>query len=403
MSLLVLYRPPGDNFTFRLFIKLTGKIDKQKDLLYLWSSSLLPTYAEFQKRASTPEDWGGYLIPDHEFKFRAIIEDSIESDIVVIGVKDHLTPLHFNPWTAEQPIIAWYLNSLFEYYPDKKFILFTSVENAELYINAPNVKIVPWGGDITNHQSAYMTLEPVLDKNLDSNRTFISLNRNHRHHRSMLISLLYGLNIQDHGIITCLFKDTFTDLFESTKWQFSEHHRSIKALLGNGFESFKKNDTTLCESKEIYKNNNNDNVSNFKDKLAAFYKDTFVEIVTETSYTEKCFNITEKTLNSVYGCNFPIFLCSKGIVEFLRNMGLDVFDDIVNHSYDTIEDPIDRLYAAINDNIELLSCNERTKQLWQKNKNRFVNNVDFVKNKMYNFYSSRAESLFLEAKHEFNV
>lgn len=401
MSLLV--RPPGDHFTFRLFINLTNRISEQKDLLYLWSTVLLPTYTEFQHHANTPDDWDGYWVHDHEFKYRSLIEENIKNDIVVIGVKDHLTPLHFNPWISEQPTIAWYLNGLFEYYSEKKFILFTSVENAEAYINAPNVKIVPWGGDITNHQSAYMSLEPLLNKNLDSKHTFVSLNRNQRNHRCMLLALLHGLNIQEHGIITCLFKDKFTELFESANWQFSDQQQPVKELLANGFDTFKSNDTTLSESWEIYKNGNNDNVSNFKNKLAAFYKETFVEIVTETSYTEACFNVTEKTLNSVYGCNFPIFLCSKGTVKFLRDMGLDVFDDVVNHSYDEIENPIDRLYAAIHDNIELLSNNERTKQLWQQHKERFINNVDFVKHKLYNFYSSRAETLFLEAKNEFNV
>jgi hypothetical protein len=134
-----------------------------------------------------------------------------------------------------------------------------------------------------------------------------------------------------------------------------------------------------------------------KVQLSKYYKQTFVEIVNETSYTEKAFNLTEKTLNSIYGCNFPIILSSKGTVSFLRDMGLDMFDDIIDHDYDSIEDPIDRMFAAITTNQELLTNNNRTKRLWQENKDRFLYNVSFVKNNMYDFYEKRAEEKFSEA------
>jgi hypothetical protein len=118
---------------------------------------------------------------------------------------------------------------------------------------------------------------------------------------------------------------------------------------------------------------------------------------------EKCYNLTEKTLNSIYGCCFPILLCSQGSVDFLRKMGMDMFDDIVDHSYDAIENPEDRLYRAIIDNIELLTNNQKTKDLWKTNKFRFIKNVDFAKTTLYNFYSSRAEQLMLETIDDCNL
>jgi hypothetical protein len=84
-------------------------------------------------------------------------------------------------------------------------------------------------------------------------------------------------------------------------------------------------------------------------------------------------------------------------------MGMDVFDDIIDHSYDKIENPIDRLYCAISNNLEILTNNNRVKELWAKNQHRFANNVDFAKNKLYNFYATRAENLFLKAKNDFNL
>lgn len=388
MNLIV--RPPGDKFTFRLFFKLAATIKCPKDSIYLWSSKLDPGY--------TFGSWdsSGNWISETELDYRIQLIDSIKNNVVIIGVKDHLTSGEFNPWHQEIPIIADYLKSLFEYYPDKKFILFTSVENLEAYIDLDNVRIVPWGGDITNQQLDYSKLEPVLDKNFDSNYTFLSLNRNKRSHRAMLVSLLYGLNLEQHGLISCMFKESIDNLFQYTCWPEYD-------VYNYGFNRFKSSELVLNDDPVIYTNGNNDNVSNFKNKLTPYYQNTFVEIITETSYTEKCFNLTEKTLNSIYGCNFPIILSSQGAVSFLRNAGMDMFDDIVNHNYDSLENPSDRLYRAVSDNIELLTNNKKTKELWSENYNRFIKNVDFAKTILYNFYNDRAETLFLEAKNDFNT
>ena len=92
-----------------------------------------------------------------------------------------------------------------------------------------------------------------------------------------------------------------------------------------------------------------------------------------------------------------------GTVKFLREMGLDVFDDIINHSYDNIDNPIDRMYKAIIDNKELLMNNEKTKLLWKQNTTRFIKNVEFAKKELYTFYVERATNLFKRVYNEFNI
>ena len=76
---------------------------------------------------------------------------------------------------------------------------------------------------------------------------------------------------------------------------------------------------------------------------------------------------------------------------------MDVFDDIIDHSYDAIEDPEQRLRQAINLNKDLLTDINKVKQLWKDNRNRFVNNVNFARNTLYEFYSNRAEKMMLSA------
>lgn len=387
----ILRRPPSDEFTLRLFFKLTSRLKIPHDKIYIWSAVLDPAY---NFGYSKGDEWE----IETELKYRKLLIENIKSDVVVIGIKDHLTSGDFNYWSDEFPVMVEYLRDLFQYYNNKKFILFTSVEYLEYYIKFPNVKIIPWGGDITNQQREYSKLPPILEKNLDSNVTFLSLNRNNRAHRAMLVSLLHSLDIQDSGIISCMFRDQIDDVIDYTKWKVNNTLQYCQ-----GWHTLANSTSLLNDTPEIYHNGNNDNVSNFKNSLKKYYENTFVEIISETSYTESCYNLTEKTLNSIYGCNFPILLCSKGSVEFLRSMGLDMFDDIVDHSYDEIEEPAERLECAILKNLELLTNNERTKALWLENKSRFEKNIDFCKERMYNYYSNRASACFDEVINEYKL
>jgi hypothetical protein len=380
--MLILTRPPGDLFTYKLFYKLVSNI-KYIDAIYVWSAALEPS----NKRHLN----GGFL------KLRSVIQDSITQDTVILAVKDHLTTSEFNPWIDKMPPTAEYLEHFIKFYHDKKIILLTSVENLEHYINQPNVTIIPWGGDITNHQLEYKNLEPVQYKNFNSNYTYISLNRNERNHRKILLSMLAGLDLQDKGLISCMFKqgmDSNFDIISATNWQFNEDQEDIRKVVENGFNLFKNYKLLLTDDRRIYTNDNNDNVSNFKNKLARYYQDTFVEIITETSYTEQCYLLTEKTLNSIYGMNFPILLCGQGAVSLLRKMGMDTFDDVVDHSYDQYENPIDRMYAALSKNARLLTDSDYIIEQWKKCKPRFEQNVIWSKTKMYDFYESRASEIF---------
>ena len=62
-------------------------------------------------------------------------------------------------------------------------------------------------------------------------------------------------------------------------------------------------------------------------------KDSYIHLVTETTVSPGVF-VTEKTWRPIaYGQLFLI-LGNPGTVEFLRSQGVDVFDDLIDHSYD---------------------------------------------------------------------
>jgi hypothetical protein len=390
--MLVLKRPPGDTFTFRLFYKLAVS-QPQYDAIYVWSTALEPSYLNLHK-----QHFNGIAFEDEtELHIRSVIQNNIKKDNIILAVKDHLTTTDFNPWTENMPPTAEYLNQFIKFYKDKTIILLTSVENLDYYIKEPNVRIVPWGGDITNHQNEYKLLNANESKNFDSTYTYLSLNRNARNHRKILLSMLCGLDLESRGLISCMFESEMyncQDILKETKWQFRDNQQHVKEIITKGFDRFKNFTPSIKDNRNIYTDGKNDNVSNFKNKLFKYYQNTFVEIISETSFTERCYLLTEKTLNSIYGLNFPILLSGQGAVKLLRNMGMDMFDDVIDHSYDQCENPIDRLYLALERNTKVLTNIEYVKQKWKECEPRFKKNVEWAKTTLYNYYEERTAELF---------
>ena len=78
--------------------------------------------------------------------------------------------------------------------------------------------------------------------------------------------------------------------------------------------------------------------------------------------------ITEKTMKFINCRQIPIFLSTKGYVGHLRSLGFDVFDDFVDHSYDTEENQdlrikmiVDELERLINkESVDNIIKNEQT-------------------------------------------
>jgi small subunit ribosomal protein S8 len=162
----------------------------------------------------------------------------------------------------------------------------------------------------------------------------------------------------------------------------------------SGYKKFRNCSTLDTESEEIYDElAPNDNFGNFDRVLRRKYENSFIEIVSETTFCSRSYNLTEKTTHAFYGCNFPIILSGCGAIQHLRDVGFDMFDDIIDHRYGDLENPIDRVSRAIDDNEHLLCNGDRVKTLWQENRHRFIKNVEVAKN-IERFYQDRARKIW---------
>jgi hypothetical protein len=88
--------------------------------------------------------------------------------------------------------------------------------------------------------------------------------------------------------------------------------------------------------------------------LDYIYGSTAVNIVTETQFFQQTGIVTEKTFHALMAEQVPIIIGHKGIVEHCRQMGFDMFDDLVDNSYDNIDGAL-RIHAAIERNLDLIT------------------------------------------------
>ena len=123
------------------------------------------------------------------------------------------------------------------------------------------------------------------------------------------------------------------------------------------------------------------------------YQNSFVEFVTESVYDYDLAWLSEKLLNNQLGSNFPIWISGKGTVAWLREHGFDVFDDVVDHSYDSVQDPVVRMQMCIDSNLNLFKDAKRTKKLWQMHQYRFQQNVHWYKNTYDNLLAKGRKTL----------
>jgi hypothetical protein len=126
--------------------------------------------------------------------------------------------------------------------------------------------------------------------------------------------------------------------------------------------------------------------------LQNVYNQTCGSIVLETSPVQN--TITEKTLHAIVNEHPFLMLASKGTVQYLRNAGFDMFDDIFDHSYDTIDDYKERFNYAIHSNLNLLLGNiDRTGLSARLKQNR---------QHLFEFYNSCGRNFVQEIKSVWN-
>jgi len=109
------------------------------------------------------------------------------------------------------------------------------------------------------------------------------------------------------------------------------------------------------------------------------YENSYVNIVTESNYGNDEIHITEKSIKPFYFYQLPLFLSSYNYIKYLKNRyNFDMFDDIIDHSYDNEPDNRLRLIKFFDEIKRLNSMKNEIKEFYKNNKERFIKNRERV-------------------------
>jgi hypothetical protein len=134
------------------------------------------------------------------------------------------------------------------------------------------------------------------------------------------------------------------------------------------------------------------NKENFFSSSEYCTRDSYINLISESVFDsyDNAFFITEKSIKPFVLQQIPIFLGPTNIANHFKKYGFDLFEDIINHSYDEEENldlKIDLIYKELN-KIQKLNFSNIFKQIenrLQYNYNLYLNmidNIDIIENKL---------------------
>jgi hypothetical protein len=335
---------------------------------------------------------------DHAYVFTSDIQkiktQQLDTNLVLIAVRDHLHT--FNDIAGQLSNGEILLIDLANQHTDKTFVVFLeyfSLHHIPSLTKIPNIKVILWYGNLTDDLDCYQKVEPARDKNFETLYPAVCLNRYARPHRLVLLSYLYGLGLENHTHLSFLkLTDKInvdTELLDLVDWEFADGTENIQQIIKPGFKKIFADRNKLSNNEQTYPTvpgtdvvKYYSNAQNFQSYLRHTYSNSLIEFVSEALYETEYGSITEKYLNSIYGYNFPIIIAVPGAVQFLRDLGFDMFDDVVDHSYDDIDDDLKRIESAVQSNIHLIKDKNLLIDHWKKSLPRFDANFAFARNKM---------------------
>jgi hypothetical protein len=317
------------------------------------------------------------VIVDHPYYDVIQLLNSINETKIIIVYTDHLHHTSFPFNGSSTHLVSQTVKTLIdaaERFTNKTISFVCLVANLDRELDQvtlpANLSInYTSAGNLAYNIERYSRSELIIDKQYNLPKHFICLNNRARIHRTALVAYLLGQGLDQTGNIS--FIENNSDVNDFTSWCVdAELHKDIKECIQQGVDRMQTIpllDLPIMSNRPMQ-------------SITSVYRSAFVEIISDTTYFEASAFLNDKFVNNLYGAAFPIFISSSGTVAQLRLLGFDMFDDIVNHNYDSIDDPVIRMQQAIQLNREILTNGNLAKELWNQHSNRFIANQHYYQN-----------------------
>lgn len=237
-----------------------------------------------------------------------------------------------------------------------------------------------WSFNLWYHRMHDWILDCEIPVNFQKNKWYCCMNNRPRLHRLFTIAYLDSLDILDDGVVSANDRNYETNDGDSFEIAVSGRIPNI----GIEYQKIIQNQIKLTSKKLplIVDTNDLQNKCLPNDLHPKIYDNTLINLVTETMYypeyneIDESF-ITEKTWKVFTAGQIPVIIGPKFIVKRLRDYGFDMFDDIVDHSYDNLDDS-ERLFKAIESMQRVMATNNISSLNLKTLKRRMYNRKHFL-------------------------
>ena len=111
------------------------------------------------------------------------------------------------------------------------------------------------------------------------------------------------------------------------------------------------------------------------------FTNCYINIITETYFDSPEIHITEKSFRSFYFMQLPIFIATyKHVLHLRKRFGFDMFDDLIDHSYDLEKDHLKRMKMVLEEIKRLNDNKDLVIEFYKNNKDRFEKNLNLFQN-----------------------
>lgn len=218
----------------------------------------------------------------------------------------------------------------------------------------------------------------ILEK---KGKFFMTRNRNPKSHRLVLIANLFLNNIihdvnwsliPNEGVKSKNYEDFFNKEFIDENKKIFDYIETTKKE--DDFE--KGNGWINLDNGEFIHQKDFHLIYQIPEHSPSF-ENSYFNIVTESTYKSKFNNIhiTEKSLRPFYFYQFPIFVATPHHIKFLKkDYNFDLFDDIIDHSYDNEINDKKRMEMVVSEIKRIHNNKEFFIEFYKNNRDRFEYN-----------------------------
>ena len=214
----------------------------------------------------------------------------------------------------------------------------------------------------------------------DKESFFMCYNRMLKPHRVSLLALLKREGILDEVDWTMLRGNEFNERFSNLdgtpsfglffevfdREDFKEYYNEILFLQKSGIKKSRFEEEYRVDQPPYF-------IDFYKTYEMNPYRNSYVNIVTETGYiSTDVIHITEKSLMPIYYSQIPLILANFEHNKFLKERyDFDLFEDIIDYSYDNEKDPRKRLFMFVDEVKRLNSIKDEIINFYKNNQERF--------------------------------